>query len=801
MSKTDQELYQLADDFQKQTGIRVFRASLGDENGRVDLPGQTGFVYIRYYTATGLSQPYIVAWRAGSMTKTPGTGVIVEYDYDKNLAIKRADYPAMLAQGTNPTINNPADPNNSYYVQQMRLVTFTSHPVSSTANSMLVAVQSGTVLDLDADTLTLFAGEQVDLTSYIPGGAGEWCLACLFWKTDNTIEVIASTPKTSMTDLGIDDVNECIAARTAGSLPIWAWQLYNGQTGIAAGAPANGGDDFLDLRPLFFMLQSGGSGSSIAVTDGTTTVDPTTEIDFDPAYFDVTSPGGGVAGVTIPDQNANKVFAGPATGADAAPAFRALVDDDIPAALTLVGGSINNTPIGATTANTGIFSALSLLISTFKGIFTHANTADRTYTFQDRNTGVAATEDSAWFLPVRCSANSNQSVSSAPATIDGVSVSSGDRVLLTGQTTGSENGIWESNGAGVPMTRPADYPSGSTLIAHAGMFVRVDSGTQRGTLNYRLSTSAPITIDTTATTWGSVSSYGMSTLNITGAGNARNSITTSATAARTNTMPDSAGAIVVDAATQTLSNKNLEDSTVTFADNADLTKQFRFEVSGVAASTTRVATVADEDFRLGQMTAASFGSGGLQGLAPAGAAKDNTKLLSGAATYIRAALTLFSLGADVTVASTGAETTITGSGLGSLTIPANALNEIGREFEIRAVGYASRSTGNTTVKVKVGGTTIFTFGASAIVWAGTRFEVYAKFTTKATGASGSIKGQGYFDNFTTATTFVRNTFVDTTGTTLDLTGTLAVDVTWQWSVSGSAQTVTCTNLDIIQVAA
>ena len=34
----------------------------------------------------------------------------------------------------------------------------------------------------------------------------------------------------------------------------------------------------------------------------------------------------------------------------------------------------------------------------------------------------------------------------------------------------------------------------------------------------------------------------------------------------------------------------------------------------------------------------------------------------------------------------------------------------------------------------------------------------------------------------------------------DLTGTLTVDVTWQWSNS-SGQSVTCTNLDIIQIAA
>lgn len=65
---------------------------------------------------------------------------------------------------------------------------------------------------------------------------------------------------------------------------------------------------------------------------------------------------------------------------------RAMQDADIPTALaghTITGGSINNTPIGATTASTIIASAISLLIGGFKAIFTHANTADRTYTFPD----------------------------------------------------------------------------------------------------------------------------------------------------------------------------------------------------------------------------------------------------------------------------------------------------------------------------------------------------------------------------------------------------------------------------------
>lgn len=360
MSKSDQELFKLANQFQKRIGIRTEKAILADENGRIWEPGQPGYVRVRRIVAGGFSE-YITVRLNIVINPIPGTGVRLGYDADNQLAVIALDFAALESQGTNNETNNPADPNSTYFVNQQRLTTFVCHPVSSAANSMLVAVQTGDVIDLASDTLTLFPGAQVDLTSYIPSGAGEWCLACLFWKTDNTIEVFASTPKTSPTDLGVDDINECFALRSTGSLPIWAWQLYNGQTGIASGAPADGGDDFMDLRPLWFMLQSGG-GSSLSVTDGTTTVDPTTTLDLDPTYFAVSDEGSDTAGVTIPDQAANTVLAGPTTGADAAPTFRALADDDIPTALAghaITGGSINNTPIGASTPSTGAFTNTS----------------------------------------------------------------------------------------------------------------------------------------------------------------------------------------------------------------------------------------------------------------------------------------------------------------------------------------------------------------------------------------------------------------------------------------------------------
>lgn len=103
-------------------------------------------------------------------------------------------------------------------------------------------------------------------------------------------------------------------------------------------------------------------------------------------------------------------------------------------------------------------------------------------------------------LVVQVAASTNITVSSPGATIDGVALSAGQRVLLIGQTSGPENGLWVWNGAAVAMTRPTDYPAGSTVFAYYGIEVDVIQGTS-GQETFYLGTTGAITIDTTSTTW------------------------------------------------------------------------------------------------------------------------------------------------------------------------------------------------------------------------------------------------------------------------------------------------------------
>jgi len=100
----------------------------------------------------------------------------------------------------------------------------------------------------------------------------------------------------------------------------------------------------------------------------------------------------------------------------------------------------------------------------------------------------------------------NVTLSGPGATINGRAMVAGDRVLLTNQTTPSQNGLWVWNAAAAPMTRPADSPTGNTGAVVAGTVVEGYNGATR-TLWMQTATgtgtNGAINVDTDAQTWTS----------------------------------------------------------------------------------------------------------------------------------------------------------------------------------------------------------------------------------------------------------------------------------------------------------
>jgi hypothetical protein len=83
-------------------------------------------------------------------------------------------------------------------------------------------------------------------------------------------------------------------------------------------------------------------------------------------------------------------------------------------------------------------------------------------------------------------------------TLDGVTLATGNRVLVKNQVAGYENGIYTVNETGAP-TRATDANVSSEVTA--GMFTFVSEGTANGNTSWVLTTDNPITLDTTPLTF------------------------------------------------------------------------------------------------------------------------------------------------------------------------------------------------------------------------------------------------------------------------------------------------------------
>lgn len=103
---------------------------------------------------------------------------------------------------------------------------------------------------------------------------------------------------------------------------------------------------------------------------------------------------------------------------------------------------------------------------------------------------------------VRVASTANVTISSAPATIDGVTLASTNRILLKDQTTTSQNGLYVFNGTGSALTRTTDMDTWSE-VPKAGVFV--SAGTINASSTWLTNVASTGTIDVTAIVWNQLS--------------------------------------------------------------------------------------------------------------------------------------------------------------------------------------------------------------------------------------------------------------------------------------------------------
>lgn len=109
----------------------------------------------------------------------------------------------------------------------------------------------------------------------------------------------------------------------------------------------------------------------------------------------------------------------------------------------------------------------------------------------------AVSADIYWKKPCRVATTANITLNSAPATIDGITLVSNDRVLVKDQTTNTQNGIYVFAGTGNALSRSSDADSAADLNGAASFIaegsVNADHGfTQTGEVT---------SIGTSAITW------------------------------------------------------------------------------------------------------------------------------------------------------------------------------------------------------------------------------------------------------------------------------------------------------------
>ena len=172
-------------------------------------------------------------------------------------------------------------------------------------------------------------------------------------------------------------------------------------------------------------------------------------------------------------QNANKVLSGPTTGSDAAPTFRALVADDIPSLLhTKISDfdtGVRTNRLDQMTAPTAAVSFNSQKITGLADPTADADAANKGYV-----DGVAQGLDVKDSVVATTTANGTLSTAFANGqSIDGVTLQTGDRILIKNQTTASQNGIYNVQASGAP-SRATDMATGGNA---AGAFVFVEQGT------------------------------------------------------------------------------------------------------------------------------------------------------------------------------------------------------------------------------------------------------------------------------------------------------------------------------------
>jgi len=232
-------------------GQEEFQAILGNEDGVIDVPGIRGKRYVRQFLGVDSDgnttyDKAKVAWSgyAGSSGYgvRNGSPVIVSYTSRGELGIKGTDEIGYTQGGGSMTVFNPSDPRIYGYSSTQAYTPLLAKPVGTdTTASMYVHVWPFLWINRHG-AFHAFPGAAIDLTAHVPATADHVNLCLIVLNTDDTLSAYSSTQKLNLEVLGTTDVQECLDAANAESIPCGLFKLYNGMTTIL------GSDIYADIR-------------------------------------------------------------------------------------------------------------------------------------------------------------------------------------------------------------------------------------------------------------------------------------------------------------------------------------------------------------------------------------------------------------------------------------------------------------------------------------------------------------------------------------------------------------------------
>lgn len=259
----------------------------------------------------------------------------------------------------------------------------------------------------------------------------------------------------------------------SGAQTITGNKSFSGTVSLGSGATAVSptvGDDSTKVATTEWVKDQGYLVSASAVTS--------VALSLPSAIFDISgSPvtGSGTLTATLDTQSANHVWAGPTTGANATPTFRGLVVDDIP---TLTHSKISDFDTQVRTNRLDQLAAPTASVSLNGQKITNLGTPTDVGDAATKGYVDNAVSGLSWKDSVHLLAATNVALTGSDGSlvIDGhaalTSSEVGYRLLLKGQTTDSEKGIYEytvTSGT-YTLVRTADADTAAELIG-AAVFV------------------------------------------------------------------------------------------------------------------------------------------------------------------------------------------------------------------------------------------------------------------------------------------------------------------------------------------